>query len=96
MNLILNLKCKNHFNERITQNFILSNFMKYPIWFIKDGKVVNANSLVGILSLSLKKDDVIDILTCVDFNNLQFIDDYLWGGELLNAEENFQEDYNES
>lgn len=93
---MFNLECKSDFNERITQNFILSNFMKYPIWFIKDGKVVNANSLVGILSLSLKKDDVIDILTCVDFNNLQFIYDYLQGGELLNAEENFQEDYNQS
>lgn len=96
MNLISNLKCKKHFNERMAQNFILSNFMKYPIWFIKDGKVVNANSLVGVLSLSLKKDDVIDILTCVDFNNLKFINDYLQGGELLDAKENIQENHNES
>lgn len=96
MSLKSNLRCKVTFDERMTQNFLSSNFMKYPIWFIKDGKVVNANSLVGILSLSLKKDDIIDMLTCIDFNNLQFIDDYLQGGELLDAKEDIQENYNES
>lgn len=58
------VKLENNVNARVATNFnyYITN-LKSDIYFELDNRCINAKSLLGILSLSLREDDVLNIKT---------------------------------